>query len=99
VFGGVPGEGEPQENGYGRGLGYNFVDEDGDGINDNYMSNPEFVDEDGDGLCDIHGVAPGDGTAQGYSRWFRAEGETAQTPMAAPRAGRGSRSSRWAAAQ
>jgi len=81
VCGGVPGESGPQENSWGRGFGYGFVDEDGDGINDRYGTNPEFVDEDGDGLCDIHGVAPGEGTAQGYSRWFGAEDDAPQTPM------------------
>jgi hypothetical protein len=99
VCGGVPGEGEPQENVWGRGYGLGFVDEDGDGVNDRYGTNPEFVDEDGDGLCDTHGVAPGEGTAQGYSRWFRAEGETDQTPMATPRPGRRGGYSRRAAAQ
>ena len=82
VCGGLPGEGEPQENGYGRGNGYGFVDEDDDGINDRYGTHPEFVDEDGDGLCDMHGVAPGEGTPQGYGRGFRTEGETQQAPMA-----------------
>jgi hypothetical protein len=86
VCGGVPGEGEPQENS--RGFGYGFVDEDGvraqrgASVNDRYGTNPEFVDEDGDGLCDTHGVAPGEGTAQGYGRPFRTDGDTAQAPMA-----------------
>jgi hypothetical protein len=57
------------------------VDEDNDGVNDRYASNPEFVDEDGDGLCDTHGVAPGEGTAQGSGRWFRSESKTQQAPM------------------
>ena len=81
VCGGLPGEGEPQEYGYGRGNGYGFVDEDNDGVNDRYGTNPEFVDEDGDGLCDIHGVAQGEGTAQAYGRGSRTESETGQAPM------------------
>ena len=54
---------------------------DSDGVNDRYGTNPEFVDEDGDELCGIHGIAPGEGTAQGYARWFRAENDAPQTPM------------------
>jgi hypothetical protein len=80
--GGLPGEGEPHEQSWGRGYGLGFADEDGDGVNDRYGTNPEFVDEDGDGLCDTHGVALGEGTAQGYGRWFRAEGEPQQSSMA-----------------
>jgi hypothetical protein len=40
--------------GGGSGNGYNFVDEDGDGICDNYNSGicPGYSDEDGDGICD-----------------------------------------------
>jgi hypothetical protein len=54
----------------GRGPAYGFIDEDGDGINDRYTSDPAFVDEDGDGVCDIHGVVPGTGTAMGYGYGF-----------------------------
>jgi len=58
--------------GQGRGPAYGFVDEDGDGINDRYLSDPDFVDEDGDGVCDIHGVVPGEGYGSefgpGYGR-------------------------------
>jgi hypothetical protein len=68
--------------GQGRGNGYGFVDEDGDGVNDRYGTHPEFVDEDGDGLCDIHGVAPGEGTEQGYGRRFRTDDNAQGTPMA-----------------
>jgi hypothetical protein len=88
ICGGVPGEGGQQEGGYGQQEGgYGFVDEDGDGINDRSVSNPEFVDEDGDGLCDTHGVAPSEGgqgtgyrqeagSGQAYGRGFRANGNT-----------------------
>ena len=53
---------------FGRANGYGFVDEDGDGINDRYASDPEFVDENGDGICDVCGGVPGTGTerANGY---------------------------------
>jgi len=68
--------------GQGRGNGYGFVDEDGDGINDRYGSNPEFVDEDGDGICDTHGVTPGEGAAQGYGRQSRSDDNAQRTPMA-----------------
>jgi hypothetical protein len=37
--------------GFGMALG--FVDEDSDGVNDRYLSEPQFVDEDGDDLCDL----------------------------------------------
>lgn len=50
--------------GFGRGNAYGFVDEDGDGVNDRYLSAPEFVDEDGDGICDVCGGVPGEGTDQ-----------------------------------
>ena len=43
------------------GAAYGFVDEDGDGINDRYLSTPEFVDENDDGICDICGGVPGEG--------------------------------------
>ena len=58
----------------GRGVG--FVDEDGDGVNDRALADPEFVDEDGDGLCDTHGVEPGEGTgrSRGAGRGRRATG-------------------------
>jgi len=82
VCGGVPGEGYEQENGYGCANGYGFVDEDGDGVNDRYGSNPEFVDEDGDGICDIHGAAPGEGAEQGNGLGFRISGSAQGTPMA-----------------
>jgi hypothetical protein len=71
VVGSVFAQGPVEDgDGFGRGRGYGFVDEDGDGINDRYMSNPEFVDEDGDGVCDTHGVEPGEGDGQelGYGR-------------------------------
>jgi len=71
--------------GRGRGSGYGFVDEDGDGVNDRYGSNPEFVDEDDDGICDIHGVAPGEGTGQGYERGFRTSDNAQGAPMAGRR--------------
>ena len=50
----------------GGGGGYNFVDEDGDGICDNYNNGgcPGYSDEDGDGVCDNRGGGrnfPGDG--------------------------------------
>jgi hypothetical protein len=48
----------------GRGPAYGFVDEDEDGVNDRYVSDPEFVDEDGDGVCDICGKVPSEGTNQ-----------------------------------
>ena len=48
----------------GRGRAYGFVDEDGDGINDRYLSDPEFVDQDGDGVCDTCGGVPGEGYNQ-----------------------------------
>ena len=83
VCGGVPGEGCDQESGYGRGNGQGFVDEDGDGVNDRAGSNPEFVDQDGDGICDTHGVAPGQGTEQGYGRGFRVNDDAQGTPRAA----------------
>jgi hypothetical protein len=51
--------------GQGRGHGYGFVDEDGDGVNDRYGSDCAFVDEDGDGLCDLCGRLPGEGKGQG----------------------------------
>jgi len=56
--------------GRGRGASYGFVDEDGDGVNDRYLSAPEFVDEDGDGICDVCGGVPGEGYGQehGYGR-------------------------------
>ena len=38
----------------GRQAARNFVDEDGDGVNDNYLSDPQFVDQDGDGACDLY---------------------------------------------
>lgn len=43
---------------HGSGGGYNFVDEDGDGICDNYNNAgcPGYLDEDGDGICDNRGV-------------------------------------------
>ena len=47
----------------GGGGGYNFVDEDGDGICDNYNNGgrPGYSDEDGDGICDNcnNGGCPG----------------------------------------
>ena len=67
---------------FGRANGYGFVDEDGDGINDRYASDPEFVDENGDGICDAHGVAPGEGTGQSYGRGFRMGDGAQGTPMA-----------------
>ncbi len=85
VCGDVPGEGNDQENGYGRGNvgpANGFVDENGDGVNDRYGSNPEFVDEDGDGVCDTHGVAPGEGLEQGYGRGFRVNDDEQGTPIA-----------------
>ena len=97
VCGGLPGEGYARQEGVARGFGYGFVDEnsvrarDGVPVKDRYETNPEFVDEDGDGLCDVHGVAPGEGVAQGYGRRFHAEGETEQAPMAR-RGGYGRRS-------
>jgi hypothetical protein len=37
----------------GRGVAYGYVDEDKDGVNDRYLSDPQFVDDDGDGVCDL----------------------------------------------
>lgn len=39
---------------HGGGSGYNYVDEDGDGICDNYSNGtcPGYRDQDGDGICD-----------------------------------------------
>ncbi len=42
--------------GDGVGPAWGFVDKDGDGVNDRYLSAPEFVDEDGDGICDLCGA-------------------------------------------
>lgn len=38
---------------FGQGVSYGFVDEDNDGVNDRYLSEPQFVDEDNDGICDL----------------------------------------------
>ena len=56
--------------GQGHGSAWGFVDEDGDGINDHYLSDPQFVDEDGDGVCDLCGSAPGETYRQGAGGEF-----------------------------
>ena len=49
---------------HGGGGGYNFVDQDGDGICDNYNNGscPGYRDQDGDGVCDNYS----NGTCPGY---------------------------------
>jgi len=62
---------------HGGGSGYNYVDEDGDGICDHYSNGrcPGYRDQDGDGICDNYnnGGCPGyrdqngDGVCDNYS--------------------------------
>ena len=68
--------------GFGRGSGtclssgQNFIDEDGDGLCDNWAgggsgrcgNGPCFIDQDGDGLCDNWASRPMDGTGLGAVR-------------------------------
>lgn len=75
--------------GQGRGYAWGFVDEDGDGINDRYLSCPQFVDEDGDGVCDLCGSA-----AHGFGQGFMygdGDGTCDNYPNGTQTMGRGSR--------
>lgn len=66
---------EPVVSGFGRGQGVGFVDEDGDGVCDNFGfgrgfgrgrgQGAGFVDEDGDGVCDYYGLGRGNGQGRG----------------------------------
>ncbi len=55
----------------GRGNGRGYVDEDGDGVCDNYNGACGYVDEDGDGVCDNCGRYPRRSAYRtGYGRFF-----------------------------
>lgn len=61
----------------GRGNGRGYVDEDGDGVCDNYNGACGYVDEDGDGVCDNYNGAcgyvdeDGDGVCDNCGRYPR----------------------------
>ena len=65
-----------EPNGLGRGQSVGFVDEDGDGVCDNFGfgrgsgqrrgQGAGFVDEDGDGVCDYYGTGRGRGQGAGF---------------------------------